>query len=406
MSTPSDELSKHGLNRIEFISITAFLMALNALAIDIMLPAMSEIGGALGAEHDNDAQLIVIVYMVAFGISQLFWGPLTDAKGRRPVLLFVLLGYAAAGIGCSYAQDFESLLVWRAVLGIMAGGTRVVSVSIIRDLFSGRQMASVMSFVMTIFMVIPILAPSVGQGILLFSTWRGIFLFLAFGGVTMLVWSYFRVPETRSKDKRTGLDPKAVFSAYLFVLKTPIAIGYMIATGLIFGALFAFISAAEQIFNDVFHAEALFPIIFAVVAAAMSASNMVNGRLVERLGQRLLSHSAVIVFIVFSALLLVLTSMFGPNLIIFSVLFAVIFACFGFIGPNFNSMALEPLGAISGTASALLGFASTTMAALIGWAIAAQYDGTLQPLLLGFAVLGLLTLLTIYITEGRQLFKS
>ena len=405
MSTASPPSLK--ISTPEFVAMTACLMALNALAIDVMLPAMSEIGTALRAPSANDAQLIVVVYMFGFGLSQLVWGPVTDRFGRKRVLTGVLIAYVLFSIGCTLAQDFTSFLIWRFCHGIASGGTRVIATSVVRDLYVGRGMARIMSLVMTVFMVVPILAPMLGQQILyIFHVWQSTFSVLAAGGFIMLVWSFFRLPETRPPEKCTPIDPASVLNAYKTVFQTRIALGYVLASGIIFGALFAFVSSSEQIFNDVFERPDIFVYCFAIPAAALSLANFTNSRMVERLGQRRISHAAVFGFSFFSILLLGAVHFFGPNLIVFMILFALIFMNFGFIGPNFNSMAMEPLGRIAGVASGLLGFATTTMAASIGGFIAHQFDGTLTPVITGYVGLGLLTLIIVLLTEKGKLFSS
>lgn len=407
MASSTNIVPENKLSTAEFVAMTAYLMALNALAIDVMLPAMSEIGTALGVKNPNDSQLIVVIYMLGFGTSQLVWGPVTDRFGRKSVLTWVLIGYVLASLGCTLAHNFSTLLIWRFILGVAAGGTRVIAVSVVRDLYVGRGMARIMSLVMTVFMVVPILAPLIGQTILnTFHVWQSTFGILAIGGLIMLVWSYFRLPETRPPEKRTSINPRAVLSAYATVFKTREAVGYMFASGVIFGALFAYISSSEQIFNDIFKTPETFVYWFACIAGAMSIANFTNSRIVEKLGQRMISHIAIIGFTSISMILLVVTMIFGPNLYVFMGLFCLIFMNFGFMGPNFNSMAMEPLGRIAGTASALLGFASTTMAAAIGGLIAHQYDGTLTPVLLGYVGLGSVTLLIVFWTEKGRLFHS
>ena len=406
MTSTSNPLAQTKLSTPELVGMVACLMALNALAIDVMLPAMSEIGTALGVEKANDAQQIVVIYMLGFGFSQLFIGPLTDRFGRRKILFVALVGYVLFSLGCTLSQDFQTMLIWRFALGIAAGGTRVVAVSVVRDLFVGRSMARIMSLVMTVFMVVPIVAPLIGQSILFVAPWQGIFAVLAIGGASMFLWTWFRLPETRPPEDCTPIDPKFVASAYWTVFKTPVALGHMLASGVIFGALFAFISASEQIFNEVFDAEDTFVLWFALVALALSAANFANSRIVENVGMRRISHTAVIGFTVFSVILLALTHEFGPNLYVFMTLFCVIFGFFGFMGPNFNALAMEPLGKIAGTASALLGFASTTMAATIGGLIGAQYNGSLMPVLWGYVALGAVTFVILLVTEKGKLFSS
>ncbi|MAP96210.1 MAG: Bcr/CflA family drug resistance efflux transporter [Ponticaulis sp.] len=408
MSAKPNILASHSISTPEFVAMTACLMALNALAIDVMLPALSRIAVALEAQHENDAQNIVLVYMVGFGLSQLFWGPITDRFGRRPVLRLVLVGYVVTAIGCTLSDSFNTLLIWRFLLGIFAGGTRVIAVSVVRDLFVGRGMARIMSLVMTVFMVVPILAPMVGAQIMnIIDVWQSTFGVLAIGGAAMLVWSWFRLPETRPPEKRTAISLSAVGSAYARVFMTRDALGYMIGSGVIFGSLMAYISSSEQIYTDVFGLTAeQFTICFAVIAGAMSISTFMNSTLVEKLGQRLISHTALIGFTLFALILVVTNIIMGPNLYVFMAMFSLVFMNFGFMGPNFNSMAMEPLGDVAGYASGVLGFASTTLAALIGGAIAHQYNGSITPVLWGFVVLGMVTIVIVFWTEHFSLFGA
>ncbi|MAK62879.1 MAG: Bcr/CflA family drug resistance efflux transporter [Ponticaulis sp.] len=408
MSAKPHPLAGHSISTPEFVAMTACLMALNALAIDVMLPALSRIAMDLGAPTENDAQYIVLVYMIGFGVSQLFWGPITDRYGRKPVLIGVLIGYIVTALGCTLSQDFNSLLSWRLLLGVFAGGTRVISVSVVRDLFVGRGMARIMSLVMTVFMVVPILAPMLGAQILnIVDLWQSTFGVLAAGGAIMLVWSAFRLPETRPPECRTEINLKAVTKAYWTVFKTRQALGYMLASGVIFGSLMAYISASEQIYTDIFGLTATeFTICFAIIAGAMSIATFTNSTLVEKLGQRLISHTAIIGFTL-GALVLTLTTIFmGPNLYVFMAMFCLVFMNFGFMGPNFNSMAMEPLGNVAGYASGVLGFASTTMAALIGGSIAHQYNGSMVPVLWGFVILGATSLVIVFVTERFSLFGA
>ncbi len=408
MSVTPEPLAEHSVSTTEFVAMTAFLMALNALAIDVMLPAMSRIAIALDAPSENDAQYIVLVYMIGFGVSQLFWGPITDRFGRKPVLRLVLIGYVATALGCTLSDTFNSLLAWRFLLGVFAGGTRVISVSVVRDLFVGRGMARIMSLVMTVFMVVPILAPMIGAQIMnVIDLWQSTFGLLALGGLIMLVWSWFRLPETRPPHRRTPINVKAVAKAYWTVFNTRVAFGYMMASGVIFGALIAYISSSEQIYSDIFNlSPEQFTICFAIIAASMSVATFTNSNLVEKLGQRLISHASMIGFTVFALGQVVITMMFGPNLYVFMAMFCMVFMNFGFMGPNFNSMAMEPLGEVAGYASGVLGFASTTVAAFIGGMIAHQYNGSMVPVLWGFVILGLAALAIVFWTENYSLFGA
>ena len=304
------------------------------------------------------------------------------------------------------AEMVEQLLVARFVHGVFASGCRVVAVAVVRDLFAGRGMARIMSLVMTIFMVIPILAPMLGAGVLLIAPWRWCFGVLALAGFGMLGWTYLRLEETVKERDRGELNLMGTVRAYLAVLKSRVTFGYMVASGVVFGALFAFISASEQVFREVFGKGDTFVFWFAGVALALSAANFTNSRLVERFGMRRLSHVALVGFIAVSLTLCALMFLVGEELWIFFPLFAIAFALFGLIGANFNALAMEPLGKIAGTASAAYGFATTTVSGVLGGLIGRAYDGTTAPLLLGFAALGVISLIAVAITERGRLFAS
>jgi DHA1 family bicyclomycin/chloramphenicol resistance-like MFS transporter len=400
-----------GLGKAELIAIVAGLMALNAIAIDIMLPALGAISEATGlveagAARDNRQQLIIFAFVLGFGAPQLAWGPITDRFGRRGPLFIGLIGYIITALLCVLIREFWVLLAARFLQGIFASGARIVASAVVRDLFAGRSMASFMSLVMTIFMIIPIIAPAVGQLILFVAPWEGIFLVLAGWGLLMLGWTWARLPETLPPNARRPLNLRSVTDAYLQVVRSPVSFGYMCASGVVFGALFAFIASSEQVFREVFGQADSFVFWFAGIAVALAIANFSNSRLVERLGMRRISHAALILFISCSAFLTLTTLAFGESLARFFPIFALGFACFGMMGSNFSALALEPLGKIAGTASAAFGFATTLMSSLIGLAIGAQFNGTTVPLTAGFTGLGMAALVIVLITEKGRLFSA
>lgn len=390
----------------EFVAMVAALMALNALAIDVMLPALDEIAAAFSLERANDQQLVIFAYILGFGAPQLAFGPLTDRFGRRQVLFASLVAYTITGFACMAAGSFSALLAIRFLQGVAASGCRVVAVSIVRDVFEGRGMAKIMSLVMTVFMVVPIAAPSIGQLVLLGFSWEWTFGILGLAGLAMLAWTAARLPETLPEDRRRALNPRSTAADYAEVFRCRVTFGYMAASGVIFGSLFAFIGSAEQVFTEVFALGDGFVLWFAGVAASLSVANFTNSRLVERLGMRRLSHGALLGFIALSALLALVMVGVGEHFAIFFPLFCAVFACFGLIGSNFNALAMEPLGRIAGTASAAYGFATTTVSSAIGYAIGTQYNGSSVPLVLGFAILGSVSLVIVTITERGRLFSS
>lgn len=409
VSDPANQPASPPIRRLplaEFVALTAMLMALNALAIDIMLPALPQMGADFQVAQENDRQLIIVAYMLGFGVSQLLYGPLTDRFGRRNVLFISLFFYVVAAIWCVYATSFEMLIAARAFMGASAGGSRVIAVSAARDLYVGRQMAKVMSLVMIVFMSAPIVAPFFGQLMLKAMTWHGIFWVLAAFGAVMFLWVLIRMPETLPKDRRVPLNIPTMFRNYWKVIRTREAIGYTIASGFVFGGLMSYISSSEQLYHEVYDTGDWFALWFAGAAIAMTMSNLINSRLVERVGMRPISHSALIAFVVVSIIHAII-AMQGPvPFPLFYTLVILAFFCIGFQGPNYNAIAMEPLGALAGSGAALIGFASSFVSASIGGLVARQFDGTVTPIFIGHAIVGSLALLTIFITERGKLMRT
>jgi len=389
----------------EFVLMIAGLMALNALAVDTMIPAMSEIGEFYQTPNENDQQMIIFAYIFGFGFPQLIFGPLSDRFGRKGPMQICLICFAIAGIACMFAKTFYILLALRFMQGVFAAGFRVMATSIVRDVTSGRAMASILSLIFTVFIIVPIIAPAIGTLVLTFADWRWTFGILGLAGSAMLLWTFFRLPPTLLPEKRQPLNWRNIGASYKTVLTTRIAIGYMFASGIAFGALFAFIGAAEQIFADVFGRGETIWIWFAVVASGIGVASLINSRIVERLGMRRISHTVLILFIALSVINLIAMWFSGQNFWIFLLLFTLGFACFGMIGANFSSIALEPLGEIAGYAAAVYGTATTTISAIIGFGIARQFDGTVFPILIGFVGMGVISLILVLITERGKLFE-
>ncbi|MEM6477393.1 MAG: multidrug effflux MFS transporter [Pseudomonadota bacterium] len=390
----------------ELVIMVAALMSLNALAIDIMLPALGNIADHYALQRDNDQQLVIFAYIAGFGAPQLVFGPISDRFGRKTLLSLCLIGYAIAGLACIATNSFSTLLIARFIQGVLASGVRVIAVSIVRDLLAGRAMARIMSLVMTVFMVVPILAPTIGAGVMLFAPWQWTFALLSLAAMLNLIWILVRLPETLPADQRQPLSVQQTGRAYWQVVSTRITFGYMCASGVIFGALFAFVAASEQIFTDVFEKHETFALWFAGIAASLALSNFLNSRIVERFGMRRISHSVLLTFITLSLLNALTLTFFGEHLWLFYPLFCLTFGCFGMLGANFTALAMEPQGKIAGTASAAYGFASTTFASLMGYLVAGQYNGTVAPFMWGFVALGLGSLTIILLTERGKLFQT
>lgn len=391
--------------RWEFIALCAALMALNALAIDIMLPGLQQIGAALGVENPNHRQYIITAYIVAFGVAQLAFGPISDRFGRRKPLLAGLAIYILAAFASAMATDFYTLLFCRFLQGMGAAATRVISISVIRDSFGGRRMAEIMSLVFMVFMAIPVVAPSLGQVIMIFSTWHLIFAAMGGGALLITVWAFVRLPETLHPQFRRAFTLQAVTGGFGIVLSNRMALCYTLAGMFTFGALFGFINSAQQVFVDIYGMDALFPIIFAAVASLMAVSNFLNSRLVGRMGMRRLSQGALIGFIVVSAIWFAL-ALIGPvPFPIFMTLFTLDMLLFGLLGSNFNALAMEPLGHVAGTASSVLGFTQTFGGGVIGTVIGQMFDGTVMPLAAGFCGVSIVAFLMVVLAERGKLFQ-
>lgn len=390
----------------ELVLMVAALMSLNAMAIDIMLPALSNISEFYALQRDNDQQLVIFAYIAGFGAPQLIFGPISDRYGRKGLLSLCLIGYAIAGLACIMTNSFVTLLIARFIQGIFASGVRVIAVSIVRDLLAGRAMARIMSLVMTVFMVVPILAPTIGAGVMLIAPWQWTFGVLSLAAILNLVWVQLRLPETLPEADRQPLNPQQTARAYWQVLRTRITFGYMCASGVIFGALYAFIAASEQIFTDVFQQHETFALWFAGVAASLAAANFLNSRIVEKFGMRRISHTVLVLFIVLALINVITLHLVGEKLWLFYPIFCLTFGCFGMLGANFTALAMEPQGKIAGTASAAYGFASTTVSSFIGYLVAVQFNGTVAPFMWGFVALGVSSLTIIFITERFKLFQT
>ncbi len=397
-----------GMGRVEFIALMAFLMALNALAIDIMLPGLQEIGAALNVENENHRQYVVSAYLLGFGIAQLFYGPIADRFGRRMPMIIGLAIYVVSSLAVVMVPSFESLLVLRFIQGIGSAATRVITVSIVRDVFGGRQMAEVMSLIMMVFMVIPVVAPGTGQVIMLFGDWHWIFVFMALIAVMVGVWMYVRLPETLAPEDVRPFTVKVIFDGFRIVLTNRVALCYTIASTFIFGALFGFINSAQQIYVGIYGLGVWFPVAFAGVALFMALASFVNAKLVGRFGMRKLSHGSLIGFITINFIWLVV-QLVGPApmpFALFITLFALAMFQFGWIGSNFNSLAMEPLGHVAGTASAVLGFMGTIGGSIIGATIGQAFDGTALPMVAGFFMVSVIGLVFVLIGEKGRLFQA
>ena len=401
-SASSDGVKRPGTR--EMIAMLAGLMALNAFAIDVMIPALPDIGNSLGVADENHRQLVVVAYMLGFGTTQLVWGPLADRFGRKPVLAAGILLYAVFGLLCAFAGSFAVLIAGRAAMGASAAVTRVLVVSMVRDLFEAEAMARVMSLVFMVFMVVPVLAPNIGQGILLFASWQAIFVVLAAYGFAMLAWSWLRLPETLHPEYRRSLRPGEMASAFWMTIREPQSRGYTLALTLTFATLVAYIASIQQIVFDAFGEPQLIGLVFASIAAPMALASWTNSRVVGRFGLRRVGHSAAVAFVLVTCAHAGVALAGGETLIVFMILQALAMCCFAFTSANLSTLAMEHMASIAGTASSVQGTTGTIGAALIGFAIGQAFDGTATPFLVGVALCATSALVIVVLTEPKRLF--
>jgi DHA1 family bicyclomycin/chloramphenicol resistance-like MFS transporter len=396
------------MGKVEFIAMMAALMALNALAIDIMLPGLQQIGESLGVENPNHRQYVVSAYLFGFGIAQLFYGPISDRFGRRKPLLIGLGIYILSAAAVVFIPSFTGLLLLRFAQGIGSAATRVISVSIVRDVFGGRAMAEVMSLIMMVFMVVPVVAPGTGQVILFFGNWHLIFVVIAVAALLVSLWVIRRLPETLDPSDVRPFTVSSVLNGFLIVMTNRMALCYTIASTFIFGALFGFVNSAQQVYVGIYELGVWFPAAFAAVALFMSVSAFLNSRWVGRLGMRRLSHVALLGFVAVTFLWLVvqLLSATPMPFLLFLAFFALSMFQFGLIASNFNSLAMEPLGHVAGTASSVLGFMGTVGGATIGALIGQAFNGTATPMVAGFFTVSVIGLFFVLIAERGKLFRS
>lgn len=394
-----------GIGRREFVAFIAALMAVNALGVDLMLPALPAIGRELGVVGENARQWVITAYLAGFGAGQLAYGPLADRYGRRPVLLATLAGFVAASALAAGAATFPALLAARAVQGVMSASTRVLAVALVRDSYAGRRMAATLSLSQMIFFLVPILAPTLGQGLLWLGPWRLIFGGLAGFAGLVLAWSALRLPETLPRDRRRPISPAALGAAYRLTLTNRHSLGYAFGVALTYGAVVGYVSSAQQVFVDVFGAGDRFTLLFALCAAAMGAASFLNSRLVERLGTRLLSQTGLVMLVALSLAHIAVVGAGWETLGSFLLFQALSLTCIGLCGANFGAMAMEPVGRIAGTASSVQGLISILGGVMVGSAIGQSFDGTTLPLALGYLCVGAGGLALVAWVERGRLFR-
>jgi DHA1 family bicyclomycin/chloramphenicol resistance-like MFS transporter len=388
----------------EFVAMMAFLSALGALATDVMLPALPAIGSAFDVTQANSLQFVITIFLMGSGLGQILFGPLSDAYGRRRVLLGGIALYGVLSLVAALSLSLPMLFVARGLQGIASAATAVLSRAIIRDRFSGAVMARVSSTIFIVFLLAPILAPSVGQIILLVAPWRAVFLFLALTAAVMFMWVSLRLPETLPVERRHPAELGPMLEAARYVISHPASLLYGAAMMLLFGALLTYVATMPQIFNDVFHAPGKMAPAFAGVAGLMGLGSFTNVKIVERYGMHRISHTALITFLGLSVIHLLTAGLGKESIGLFVTLQGLTMLCFGLCMANFGAIAMQPMGKVAGSAASLQGMSMGLGGALIAALCGHFWSGRLLLLPLCFLLLGLMALGCILSAERGRLF--
>ncbi|WP_299194162.1 multidrug effflux MFS transporter [uncultured Erythrobacter sp.] len=403
MAAKSAPPARLPLGEREMIVLMALLMSLQAFGIDAMLPALGEMAAEMDA-GGNDRQLVISSYFLGAGIGAFFPGAFADRFGRRPVLAVGLVAYIVLSLACALVSDFWSLIAIRVIQGIACAGLSVVPAAIVRDHVGGDRMARLMSLIMMIFLLVPILAPAVGQGIMMVAGWRAIFGAMAVMGVLVGFWVWLRLPESLAPENVQEIDPATILKNMGKALSVRGSVGYVLGSALVFGSLFGFLNSSQQLIGEAFGMGDYFALIFGGAVAGMVVSNFTNSRIVERFGARRVGHTALIGFIAISSVMWLSAINGGQGLAEFVVLLSLNMAMLGFIGSNFSAIAMQPFGSIAGAASSAHTALRMGTGSILGGFIGYQYDGTTVPLAVSMLCCGLAGLVFVLFSEKGRLF--
>jgi len=383
------------------------MMSLVAMAIDAMLPALGAIGSDFSVHNANDTQLVISAIFLGLAVAQLFFGPLSDSWGRRPAIHIGFGIFIVGTIIALLSPSFKLMLLGRFLQGVGAAGPRIVSLAIVRDQYKGAVMARIMSMVMAVFIVVPAIAPSAGQAVLLVAEWRAIFGLLLVQGIVAWAWFAWRQQETLVASKRMPWSIRRIGQAAWETCTHRISRSYTIAAGIVFGAFLGYLNSAQRIFQEMYGVGKAFPLYFGSLALVLGVASVVNAKLVVRLGMYTIAKRALGSLVFLSASFSVVSySMDGhPSLFTFMAFLSGSFFCIGMLFGNFNSMAMEPMGHIAGTAAAVIASVSTFISLGLGLTIGQAYQGTVLPLVYGFSALSIVALGIVVMVRPEALSK-
>lgn len=378
---------------IEFVALMASLMSIVALSIDALLPALPDIGNALNVIDPNDNQKLVTMIFLGLGFGQLIFGPLSDSFGRKPIVYVGFTLFVLATIICVTTESFEIMIMGRILQGVGLASPRTLSIAMIRDSFSGDYMAKILSIVVMFFILVPVIAPTLGQFLLNFYNWESIFYVNLLFGVLVMLWFWRRQKETLHEANKIKFTPMLFVNGTKEFMKHKPAVAFTLVSGFITGSFMVYLSTAQQIFEQQYNLGDKFPYIFASLAIAVGLATFLNSRYVIRFGMWRIAYAATIAYCLISLLYVALFwSGVNPSIGVLIAFFAMQFFAIGFLFGNLRSLAMQPLGHIAGIGAAINGFVSTVMAVPIANYIGSFVNESVLPLFIGFSVFGILSL--------------
>lgn len=389
--------------QLEFIALMASLMAIISLAMEAVLPALDIIGQDIGASSPNQGQALITMLFLGMGIGQLLSGPLSDSLGRKPLVYYGFALFILSSFVSINATNIETMIVGRILQGLGLSAPRTISMAIVRDTYNGNAMAKIMSFIMVVFVITPAIAPSFGKLLLDKFNWEAIFISQIFIAMAIAIWFSFRQKETLKIENRVRFNMKLYMHGLRFFLKSRQAVIYTIILGIIQGGFLIFLSTAQNVLGEQYGLENEFPLLFASIVLIIGLSTLFNGVLVVRLGMHKLVITASIIFTFIAFVyVFVFQGKTNPSIYILMGFLSLMFLSFGFIIGNLASLAMEPLGEIAGIGSAIHGFVSTVISVLLAAYIGSFINETVFPLMVGFLITGLLSIVLFVIGAVQE----
>lgn len=387
-------MRKSPISNVEFICLMALLMSLAALSIDAVLPALVQIGDSLGAHSPNSSQLIISVFFLGMSVGQMLYGPFSDSFGRKNAIYLGISIFIVGSMISLLATNFTAMLTGRVCQGFGISACRVITLAMIRDKLEGREMARVMSLITVFFIMVPAIAPSLGQLMLIYANWRAIFFLVLLVGIAGFIWLFLRQPETLAKEKRLAFSVATITAGIIETLKNRTSHSYMVASGIIFGAFVGYLSSAQQILQIQYKLGDAFSLYFGGLAIALGVSSFFTSKLVMRFGIEKLSMFSLIVLAISSLVfyLYAQSVVEQPALFLFMGYLTIAFFSFGVLFGGFSILAVQPLGHIAGVATSVISSIQTLLSVAVGGLIGQSYNGTVLPLVFGFFLCALTSL--------------